>query len=76
MMDGEELNYRTDEQFRAILVRSGKCAPTIPLEQILCSSVSLRTVIRLVHDPAEIEQLKKIMAGFDLPPIKEPSGGW
>jgi hypothetical protein len=76
MVDGVKLNYRTDEQLQAILVRSGKRAPTSPLEQILWFSANLQSVIGLVDDPVQIEQLKKFMAGFDVPPIKEPTGAW
>jgi hypothetical protein len=71
MVDCSEPNYRTDEQLQALLARSGKCAPTGPSDQIQWLSANLQTVIGLVDDAAQGERLKKIMAGFHVPPIKE-----
>jgi hypothetical protein len=69
-MDSVVANYRTDEQLLAILAETGKCAPIRLLEQGPWLSVNLQSVIALVGDPVKCEQLKKIIAGFDVPPIK------
>ena len=71
MIDCAEPNYRTDEQLQTILARSGKRVPISPYEQIRWLSANLERVVGLVDDPAQSEQLKKIVAGFDVPPIKE-----
>jgi hypothetical protein len=69
-MDNVEANYRTDEQLKAILAETGHCVGIGPQEQALWLSANLQRVIGLVGDPVQSEQLKKIIAGFDLPPIK------
>jgi len=70
IVDREEPNYRTDEQLRHILAGSGGCAAINPLESITWLSANLQSVLGLVGDPAQGELLKKIVAGFDVSPIK------
>ena len=67
-------NYRTDEQLQVILARSGACVPPSPPEQIAWLSANLQSLIGRAEDPAQGERLKRIMAGFHVPPIKEPAG--
>ena len=69
-MSGAEPNYRTDEQLRDILAGSGGCVAINPLESITWLSANLQSVLGLVGDPAQGELLKKIVAGFDVSPIK------
>ena len=67
------INYRTDEQLQAILARNGTCVPICPPEQIPWLSANLQSVIGLLEDPVQGERFKKIMAGFHVPPNKEPA---
>jgi hypothetical protein len=64
---GTELS---DEQLRNILAGSDGCAAINPMEAIMWLSANLQSVLGLVGDPAQGELLKKIVAGFDLAPIK------
>jgi hypothetical protein len=73
MVDDVEHNYRTDEQLQSVLGRSGECAPISFLEQIMSLTAKVQSAIELMDDPAKSEQLRKIIAGFDVPPIKEPA---
>jgi len=73
MVDGVESNYRTDEQLQAILFESGQLAPLSPSEQLPWLSANLQSLVELVGDPARNERLKKIVAGYAVPPIREPA---
>ena len=74
MVDEAEPNYRTDEQLQSLLTKFGKRVPSCLPEQIPRLFAKFETV--LVDDPTQGEMLKKFVAGFDLPPIKEPLGDW
>jgi hypothetical protein len=69
-MGNLEASYRIDEQLQAILADTGYCAGIVPQEQVDWLSANFHRVIRLVDNPVQGERLRKIMAGFGLPPIK------
>jgi hypothetical protein len=67
---GVEPNYRTDEQLKAILPVDSRCAVSNQLELMSWLSANLQNIIGSVSDPAQGELLKKLVAGFDVAPIR------
>jgi hypothetical protein len=76
MAESADINYRTDGQLQALLTKAGNETrpPTSITEQISWLSANFQNVIGL--DPAQSELLKKFMAGFDAPPIRDSAEVW
>jgi hypothetical protein len=76
MAESANFNYRTDDQLQTLLTdaRIATRAPTSLTEQIQWLSANFQSVIGL--DPGQSALLKKFMAGFDAPPIRESTEVW
>jgi hypothetical protein len=73
MAESADFDYRTDGQLQTLLTNaiSVPRAPTTFAEQIPWLCANFQGFIGL--DPAQSNLLKKFVAGFDAPPIRESS---